>query len=157
MRRQRGPTLPDCIVIRGNTGRRGAGQDRGQQPDVEAITRVALKHGLMSKYTAFIGTDSTGPKDANGAPQTIRQPSSAPADVDLAHAGGMMMADAPVMASPASASPEKYDAMAPAEMHRGGGCAGCTTAHTTSGRPAIAALVILGFVVIVRRRRSHRR
>jgi Ca-activated chloride channel family protein len=122
---------------------------RGQQPDVEAITRVALKHGLMSKYTAFIGTDSTGPKNADGSPQSIRQPSSAPADVDLAHAGGTFM-DAPTQTS---SMHYEAEAMAPTEVRRGGGCAGCTTAHTASGRPAIAALLVLGFIVVVRRRR----
>ncbi|MFO0737108.1 MAG: VIT and VWA domain-containing protein [Labilithrix sp.] len=114
--------------------------------DVEGITKVALKHGLMSKYTAFVGTDSTGPKDANGAPTRVQQPSAAPADVDLSHAGGTMPDASP---APVSA---RYEAM---EMRRGGGCAGCTTAHTTTGRPAIAAFLLLGFVFVIRRRRAR--
>lgn len=115
---------------------------RGRQPNVEAITRVALKHGLLSRYTAFVGTDSTGPKDADGNPVRLHQPSAAPEGVDLDYAGGWL-ADAKAV------SPDHEQTM---EVPRTGGCAGCTTARATSARPA--ALLLLGLAVFLRRRRT---
>lgn len=126
----------------------------GQESRVaDAVTKVALAHGLMSKYTAFIGIDSTGPGVSDGDPTTVRQPSAAPADVDLAHAGGKMAEPPPTSATEGCVAPR------PAMLdgvHRGGGCAGCTTATSTSGRPAIAVLLVLGVVMAVRRQRRRR-
>lgn len=121
--------------------------------NVPEVTRIALDHGLLSKYTAFVGTDSTGPGTDHGAPLLIKQPNEAPADVDMTSAGGNVSSygSQPALAAPPSPSDVKY-AME-AAPGRTGGCAGCTTTRTTSSAPALGAFALLGLVIAIRRRR----
>ena len=125
---------------------------RGTPVPERAIADVAVTHGLMSKYTAFVGTDSTGPRGADGRPLLVHQPSEAPADVDLASAGGTMHT------APAEAPREEhYDRSASptlaAPPSKAGGCAGCTTAPSPVSAPALTALGALGLLIVLRRRR----
>ncbi len=47
--------------------------------DVEAITELALEHGLMSRYTAFVAVDSATPANPSaGAPKQVRVPVEVP-------------------------------------------------------------------------------
>ena len=120
---------------------------RGVPVDAEAITRIALAHDLMSRYTAFIATDSSGPRSANGSPLLVKQPNEAPADVDLASAGGV------VAYAPTPDRAEEHYGMVPAVESRGGGCAGCTSAPSSGTKPALALAILVG-LVLARRRRS---
>jgi Ca-activated chloride channel homolog len=126
---------------------------RGVPVDAEAITRIALSHDLMSKYTAFIAADSSGPKGANGAPRLVSQPSEAPEDVDLQSAGGVVGYGGAPPAPPRGDYAAHQVALAEAAPHRGG-CAGCSSAPTSGTRPALGTLLAL--VLVVARRRSIR-
>lgn len=115
--------------------------ERTKHPDAREITRVAVAHSLMSKYTAFIGTDSTGPEGGGEDVSTIRQPNEQPMD-----------APAPVYSESESAAYAEAPPSAPPH----GGCAGCTATPKTSDRAGLGALALLALIV-VRRRRSFSR
>lgn len=122
---------------------------RGVPVDAEAITRVALAHDLLSKYTAFIATDSSGPRGASGSPILVKQPNEAPQDVDLASAGGVVTHAAGDSPAPRADSERYTLAVEPGR----GGCAGCTSAPSSRTRPALfATLALLGLVAFRRRR-----
>lgn len=128
---------------------------RGKPVPERAVADVAVTHGLMSKYTAFVATDSTGPKDADGKPQLVQQPGEVPADVDIAQAGGTMYNSGAALAAPSPPREEASYSVKLAEApSRAGGCAGCTTAPSPVSTPAIAALGALGLLIVVRRRRG---
>lgn len=134
---------------------------RGVPVDAVAITNVAIRHSLLSKYTSFIAADSSGPKGRQ-PPVLVTQPSEAPDGVDLANAGGSQVygattshpasaIDAPPEPRPSSGS-ERYMTA----DSKSGGCAGCTTASRSARRTPLAialGLSLLAFTSLRRRRR----
>jgi Ca-activated chloride channel family protein len=56
----------------------------------EAITALALRHHLLSRYTSFVAVDDT-PGRGNGSPMRVDQPAEAPQGVNLNAAGGAML------------------------------------------------------------------
>ncbi|MBX3233887.1 MAG: VWA domain-containing protein [Labilithrix sp.] len=117
--------------------------------NVVEITRVAVTHGLMSKYTSFVAIDSAGPGNDHGSPLLVNQPSQAPADLDLESAGGRVL-----HAEPMESHGERYALIDAAPHH--GGCAGCTTAPTPRS-PSAALTLALALLVLIQRRRLTRR
>ena len=129
--------------------------------DTEAVTRVALAHNLVTAYTSFVAIDVTETNGRSGSPTKVRQPSEAPADVDLGAAGGEVAYSAsPTVAMsppPSPGSSERYELAMEASPGRRGGCAGCTTARSDS-RSGIEALgVALAALCISAIRRRNRR
>ena len=133
------------------------------QIDTEAVTKVALAHDLVTAYTSFVAIDVTETNGRDGAPARVRQPSEAPAGVDLGAAGGEVAysAAASVARSPlptSAGSSVKNELALEAAPGRRGGCAGCTTARSTgrSGLEALGlALGALSISAIRRRNRKH--
>lgn len=126
------------------------------QVDAEAITKVALAHHLVTAYTSFVAIDMTETNGRTGLPAQVRQPSEAPADVDLSSAGGQVAyAGAPMPVSPGSS--ERSTLAAEAAPGRHGGCAGC--AMSTEQFPRnLAGLAAspMALSVLVFRRRNQR-
>lgn len=53
------------------------------------VTRIALEHHLVSAYTSLVAIDETPvDRSAQGFPKLVNQPNDAPADVNVAAAGG---------------------------------------------------------------------
>ncbi len=140
---------------------------RGVPVDADAITRVALAHDLMSRFTSFIAADSSGPA-GNRPALLVTQPSDAPADVNLGAAGGVISHGAPPPPSPGQVEAEytggsspRPSPDAPASLHtmedaspRRGGCAGCTAVPSSTSKPALlGVLLALGSIALRRRRR----
>jgi Ca-activated chloride channel family protein len=125
----------------------------------DEITRVALEQHLVSQYTSLVAIDDAADQGrANGFPLLVTQPSESPEGVDLSSAGGQY-ANAP--APPTREESGRIAASPPmdsAEVHRSGGCAGCTvgaqaTATSDPGKALAAALAF--FLVLGRRRRKE--
>jgi Ca-activated chloride channel family protein len=129
------------------------------QVDGEAVTRVALAHDLVTRFTSFVAIDSATPTGSS-SPMLVKQPSEAPLGVDLAHAGGVAVpaAGAPSpeygveeSAAPAGV-PARESTMVSAAPRRGG-CASCTTAPARGGPHAFGALALVAAALLARRRR----
>jgi Ca-activated chloride channel homolog len=158
-------TLPDVEPKNGSISRLWAREtiaDLERKPkgsiDGEAVTQVALSHDLVTAYTSFVAIDITQTNGRSGLPTMVRQPSEAPADVDLRSAGGEITGVQAGMAAPPADSERVHYAMAEGAPGHRGGCAGCTTARSDrrSGLEAFGAvLAALGISAI--RRRNRRR
>jgi Ca-activated chloride channel homolog len=156
-------TLPDVEPKNGSIARLWAREtiaDLERKPkgavDTEAVTQVALAHSLVTAYTSFVAIDLTETNGRAALPTQVRQPSEAPADVDLRSAGGeVSYSSAPTALAPPAGDSPHYALAESAPRH--GGCAGCTTARSDrrSGLEALAAsLLALGLLAI--RRRNQR-
>jgi len=136
---------------------------KGVPVDAVAITSIALQHSLLSKYTSFIATDSSGPK-GNQAPLLVTQPNESPDGIDTGAAGGIVQGSNPAttrpeMNSPPAPSPRDHaDVLTESSPHHGG-CAGCTTtSSSSSSSTTVASLAALaGLALLVARRRRNPR
>jgi len=75
--------------------------DELEGPDTErvsAITRLGLKHGLLTKHTSFVAVDEVVRNPA-GAPLPVKQPVPLPQGVTAAAVGGQPVATTPEPAS----------------------------------------------------------
>jgi Ca-activated chloride channel homolog len=139
---------------------------KGVPVDAVAITNVALRHSLLSKYTSFVAADSSGPK-GNQPPLLVTQPNESPEGVDVGSAGGTVIhgggggsttvaRPAPLDSPPEPAPPSSGNEKNMAAESRGGGCAGCTTASRSSSSAPIAITSIgLGLALMALRRRRR--
>ncbi len=122
---------------------------RSREPE---ITRVALEHRLVTRYTSFVAID-TRPTGSGPPALTIAQPSEAPEGVDLSAAGGVVAA--PPGVTPGGSLADQMMAVQAAPpgppAERGGGCAGCATGGEPS--PDAAALGALAVAVALLARR----
>lgn len=157
-------TLPDVEPKNGSISRLWAREtiaDLERKPkgaiDTAAVTQVALSHDLVTAYTSFVAIDMTETNGRSGLPTQVRQPSEAPAGVDLSAAGGEVSyagAEAALAPPTPGDSERHYTATLDAAPDRHGGCAGCTTARSDarSGLEAFGAALVASCILAIRRR-----
>ncbi|MDB4993961.1 MAG: hypothetical protein JWM74_1393, partial [Myxococcaceae bacterium] len=125
----------------------------------EEITKVALEHHLVSQYTSLVAIDDApDQRKTNGFPLLVNQPSESPEGVDLGSAGGQY-ANAPAPPHEMSERLTSAGAVDSEEVHRSGGCAGCTVgAETSSTSDVMKALgaALAFFIVLARRRKKEK-
>lgn len=129
--------------------------------DAEAVTKVALAHNLVTAYTSFVAIDVTETNGRDGLPTQVRQPSEAPAGVDMGAAGGELAnpASPTVAMSPPSPGGDSRNYEATLEASPGHrGCAGCTTTRSDSrsGLQAIGVALAALCISSIRRRNRKR-
>ena len=129
----------------------------GMSEDAAAITRIALAHDLVSKYTSFVAIDVVPRANAipGTMPSVVNQPNEAPADVDLRSAGGTVAYGSAPMPAESLARAE----LASPPPFRSGGCAGCMTssAHdpVSSGAGLLGCLAGVAIIAIRRKKRGY--
>ncbi len=118
----------------------------------QEITRIALSHHLVTKYTSLVAIDDA-PGERSGFPMLVSQPSEAPEEVDLRSAGARYATVAPdVHHEPLStANSPAPEARAPR------GCGGCVVGQKSADRDVWLGLGLFTMIAALRLRKRTRR